>query len=78
MNLDTLTLPSRTDIFFKGKISCTNLILNYKCNTGYFDAKKERKDDIATSMNYGISSSSSWSKSICNPEMGITKIRVLP
>jgi hypothetical protein len=35
----------------------------------------ERYDsDVATAMNYGVDgSSTSWSKSICNPGTGITK-----
>lgn len=41
-------------------------------------SKKERKKDdfdIATSVNCGVSTFSSWSESICNPETGNTIIR---
>ena len=44
----------------------------------YVKGKKERKKDnsnVATSMNCGIAFFSSWSKSMCNPETGITRIR---
>jgi hypothetical protein len=35
------------------------------------ERKKERDNsDVATLVNYGVASSSSWSKSICNPKMG--------
>ena len=35
------------------------------------ERKKERDNlDVATHVNYGFASSSSWSKSICNPKMG--------
>ena len=39
--------------------------------------RKRRKDDfdVATGVNYGVDSFSSWSKCIWNSEMGITKIR---
>jgi hypothetical protein len=40
--------------------------------------KKEiRKDkfNVTTGMNYGVASFLSWSKSICNPEIGIIEIR---
>ena len=30
---------------------------------------------LLTSVNYGVASSSSWSKSMCYPETGITRIR---
>ena len=33
--------------------------------------KKKDGFDIATGVNYGVASSSSWSKSICNPETDI-------
>ena len=38
--------------------------------------------DVATSRNYRVASSLSWSKSVCNPKMGIARIegpqRLLP
>ena len=40
---------------------------------------RERKNDrfdVATTMNYGVASFLSWSKSICNPKMGIMRKRV--
>lgn len=33
--------------------------------------------DVATGMNFGVTSSSSWSNSVCNPKLGITRIRGL-
>ena len=40
---------------------------------------KRKKDDsdVATGVNRGVTSFSSWSKSIYNPKMGITRIRGL-
>ena len=39
--------------------------------------RERKKDDfnVATGINYSVASSLSWSTSICNPEMGITRIR---
>ena len=42
-----------------------------------FTLPKRKKDDsnIATILNYDVASSLSWSKFICNPEMGITRVK---
>ena len=43
-----------------------------------FSNKKERKKDdsaVATGMQYGVASFSSWSRSVCNLETGIMRIR---
>ena len=47
--------------------------------TYYKGVTRERRDDsvVATGVNCGVASSSSWSKSICNPKMRITSIRRL-
>jgi hypothetical protein len=37
--------------------------------------RKKDDSDFATSQNYGVASSLSSSKSICYPEVGITRIR---
>jgi hypothetical protein len=34
--------------------------------------------DVATGMNYGVASFSSWSKSTCNPKTGLVRIRGSP
>ena len=36
--------------------------------------RKKDDFDVATIVKYGVASFSSWSKSICNGEMGITRI----
>jgi hypothetical protein len=38
---------------------------------------KERRDDfdVAIGVIYGVASSLSWSKSMCNPDTGIARIR---
>ena len=43
-------------------------------STHHHTRKEERENDsdVATGMNYGFASFSSWSKSICNTEMDIT------
>ena len=42
--------------------------------------KESKKDDfhVATGVDYDVTSFSSWSKSTCNPETGITRIRGAP
>jgi hypothetical protein len=44
------------------------------------ESRKEKKDnsDVLTGVNYGVASFSSWSKSICNPKIGGTRIRGSP
>ena len=44
----------------------------------YFPVRKKDDSDVATGGNYGVASFSSWSKSTCNFEMGITRIRGRP
>ena len=39
------------------------------------DERKQDSSDAATGVNYNVASFSSWSKSICNSETGISKIR---
>ena len=39
--------------------------------------RKKDDSDVATGVNYGVTSFSSWAKSIYNPKMGITRIRGL-
>ena len=39
--------------------------------------RKEDDSDVAIGVNYGGTPFSSWSKFICNPEMGIIRIRGL-
>ena len=43
---------------------------SYYDGHGILDPKKD-DSNVATIMNYGVAASSSWSKCICNPEMGI-------
>lgn len=53
-------------------------------DTPYRRKRKENEDscDGVNDVNYGIASFSSWSMSLCNPEMGITRLegpqRLLP
>jgi hypothetical protein len=39
--------------------------------------RKKDDSDVATGVNYGVTSFLSWAKSIYNPKMGITRIRGL-
>ena len=39
------------------------------------DERKQDGSDAATGVNYSVASFLSWSKSICNSETGISKIR---
>jgi hypothetical protein len=43
-------------------------------------AEKKRTDesDVSTGVNYGVASLSSWSKSIENSKIGITRMRASP
>ena len=61
-------------ICFHGKF-CQKLV-----GFTWWKKKKEKKDDTdaATGVSYGVASFSSWSKSICNPQMGFTRIRRPP
>ena len=53
-------------------IYMSNLILN--------SCIRIKKDDydVVTNVNYGVALFPSWAKSICNGEMGITRIRAPP
>ena len=44
-------------------------------NLAYLVARKKDGSDVATGMKFGVVSFSSWSKSICNLETGIMRIR---
>lgn len=41
----------------------------------YWLEGKKNDSDVATSVNYGVESLSNWFKFICNPKMGIMRIR---
>ena len=44
-------------------------------NLGYVVNKKRDDSNVASSVNYGSASVSSWSKFVGNPEIGIMRIR---
>ena len=50
------------------KMSCSVTRMNNH------QTNKKADSDHATSMNYGVASSLSWSKSICNPKTGMVRI----
>lgn len=39
------------------------------------EGRKKEHSNIDTDVKYGVGSTLSWSKSKCNPEMGISRIR---
>jgi hypothetical protein len=39
------------------------------------ERRKKDNSDVSTSISYGVASFLSWSKSICNPETGIMKVK---
>jgi hypothetical protein len=58
---------------------CTTFVLgNALARKFLLHVRKKDDSDDATGMKYGVASSSSCSKSICNPEMGITRIKGRP
>lgn len=49
-----------------------------KVIANYTYVKGSYEFDVVTGVKYGVVSSSSWSKSVCDPEMGTTEIRGVP
>jgi hypothetical protein len=52
------------------------LMCNKDCDCRMLSNLHNKKDDsdVATGVDYGVSSFLSWSTSICNPKMDVTRI----
>ena len=64
-------------MYYLAPLSFHKQINVYRLQCDKLGQERERYDsDVATAMNYGVdgSSTTSWSKSICNPGTGITRI----